>query len=171
MSLQDEEHIMISYNWENLQEVMIIKEALEEKGYRIGMELRHEEGSIAWAMTEGVDNSSAVLLCVSKAYKDSVNCNKEASYADSRRKNIVPLKLDETVDLDGWISHMVEGRRCYDFYDFKYFKESVDGLDKELVSLGVQKQGNIYSANVGQHKYIGDPDKILKTKETYKKKT
>ncbi|XP_070549373.1 uncharacterized protein [Ptychodera flava] len=101
-------------------------------------------------MTENVDNSSAVLLCVTKAYKDSLNCNREASYADSRRKIIIPLKLDRNIELDGWLESIVEGKRCYEFYDSKSVKETVSELDKELISLGVQKNRDISSANIGQ---------------------
>ncbi|XP_070551313.1 uncharacterized protein [Ptychodera flava] len=150
MSLEDKQYIVISYHWESLKEVKVIKEALEERGYCIRMELHNGEGSNARAMTENVDNSSAVLLCVTKAYKDSVNCNREASYADSRRKIIIPLKLDKDVKLDGWIIPLVEDKRCYDFHDSKNLKESAVVLDEELASLGVRKFGKVSTANSGQ---------------------
>ncbi|XP_070551315.1 uncharacterized protein [Ptychodera flava] len=150
MSKKDEEHIMISYNWKHQEEAKLIKEALEERGYRVWMDLQNMKGDINKAMAEGVDKSLAVLLCVTKAYKDSHSCNKEASYADSRRKNIIPLKLESDVEFDGWIGLVVGSKLWFDFSDITYFNDSMNGVDKELKALGAKKYDNAPNQNYDQ---------------------
>ncbi|XP_070549523.1 uncharacterized protein [Ptychodera flava] len=148
MSKEGAEQIMISYNWEHQEEVKEIKDALEERGYRIWIDLHNMKGDINKAMAEGVEKSRVILVCVTEAYKDSYNCNKEVSYADTIRKSIIPLKLEKDVKFDGWIGPVIGSKLWFDFSNFKYFKESINGVDKELRALGVKRYGNAPSSDM-----------------------
>ena len=41
-------------------------------------------------MAKAVEDSAAVLICVSKRYKESQACRTEAEYAFQQRKKIIP---------------------------------------------------------------------------------
>lgn len=45
-------------------------------------------------MALAVEGSAAVMLCISKRYKESQACRAEAEYAFQQRKRIIPLMLE-----------------------------------------------------------------------------
>ena len=86
-----QQHIMMSYAWAKEakpEHVKLLTSYLQEKhGYDVW---RDEDGSSICGemaggtdakMAEAIEKSHTVIVCVSRGYKDSVNCQKEASYA------------------------------------------------------------------------------------------
>ncbi|XP_070547782.1 uncharacterized protein [Ptychodera flava] len=137
--MDDSMHVMISYNWDHQEEVIRIKEKLEQKGYKIWIDLDNMRGNINRAMAEGVEGACVILMCVTDAYKTSFNCEKEAGYADSLRKPIIPLKLENDVRFDGWIGPIIGSKLWFDFSDMEYLDEKIESLDAELVSTGMKE--------------------------------
>ena len=54
------------------------------KAFRVDYEKM--QGSIDEAMAEAVESSTVVLMCVSRGYKESANCQLEANYASVLNK-------------------------------------------------------------------------------------
>ncbi|XP_077985373.1 uncharacterized protein LOC144440019 [Glandiceps talaboti] len=133
-------HIMISYNWDHQREVVKIKNELENLGYKIWIDLNNLKGNINRAMAEGVEGACAILMCVTDAYKASYNCEKEAGYADSLRKPIIPLKLQQGVKFDGWIGPVIGSKLYFDFSDSSKLQQTIKSLDAELASTGMKEK-------------------------------
>uniref|UniRef100_A0A1I8FI03 TIR domain-containing protein n=1 Tax=Macrostomum lignano TaxID=282301 RepID=A0A1I8FI03_9PLAT len=96
------EHVMISYQHECKATVWIDYE-------RMG------EGSTLSAMADAVECSYAVLMCMSRKYKDSNNCRVEAEYAWRLGKKVVPLLLEQKYKPTGWLGLMLGANLYYDF--------------------------------------------------------
>jgi hypothetical protein len=45
------------------------------------------------AMADAIEHSKFVLICMSKAYKQSANCQVEANYSFERRCQLIPLVM------------------------------------------------------------------------------
>ncbi len=69
-------HIMISYNWDNQELCLKIKNKLEKSGYDVWIDVEQMHGSICHRMAEAVEQSRCVLICMTEKYKLSDNCNK-----------------------------------------------------------------------------------------------
>ena len=80
-------HVMISYQWDNQEVLIEVKNRLQASGYRVWMDLEQMGGSTLEAMAKAVEDSSVILVCVSKKYKESPNCRSEAEYAYQLRKD------------------------------------------------------------------------------------
>ena len=46
-------------------------------------------------LSEGIQASTVVICCVTKAYTESLNCKKEISYAETNKKPLVVLMLEK----------------------------------------------------------------------------
>ena len=47
------------------------------------------------SMALAVEGSAAVILCVTKRYKESQACRAEAEYAFQQRKTLVPVMMED----------------------------------------------------------------------------
>ena len=54
-------------------------------------------------MAEAVENSAAVLVCMSAKYKDSPYCRMEAGYAYKLNKPLIPIRVQPKYEPDGWL--------------------------------------------------------------------
>jgi hypothetical protein len=81
--------VFLSYAWAHQPACRRIRDALRARGLTVWWDEERMAGDIASAMAEGITNARVVLLCVSKAYQDSVNCRSEATYARQKRAKIV----------------------------------------------------------------------------------
>lgn len=116
---ESRKHVMLSYSWGvNKHLVQAMADTLRKAGVEVW---RDEEGSsivgpmsgsVDDTMADAVDSSSTVVVCVSKAYKESANCKFEAVYANKRRKqgklSLVFVMMDaDYTDPDGWLGGML----------------------------------------------------------------
>ena len=60
-------------------------------------------GSIIDAMATAVEQSAALILCYSEAYKNSANCRQEAQYGFKLGKPLVPVRVQYKFAPDGWL--------------------------------------------------------------------
>lgn len=65
---------MISYQWDSQPVLLEVRNQLRTRGYKTWMDVDYMGGSTLQAMAEAVENSAAVLICMSQRYKDSPNC-------------------------------------------------------------------------------------------------
>ncbi|XP_072051272.1 uncharacterized protein [Amphiura filiformis] len=100
-SQQQTPRIMISYQWDSQERVMQIRDKLTAAGYEVWMDVTNMKGDILHAMAQGVENSVAILMCMSEKYKESRSCRSEATYAYKLGKTIVPLLLEPGYQPDG----------------------------------------------------------------------
>ena len=58
-------------------------------------------------MAKAVESASIVIPLISSEYQNSENCEKELSYADSLKKNILPVLLEPNFKSSGWLALIV----------------------------------------------------------------
>ncbi|XP_072031673.1 uncharacterized protein [Amphiura filiformis] len=132
-------HVMISYQWDVQNRMIVLKNLLTSRGYKVWMDIEKMEGNILAAMANAVEKAAVILICVSRKYKDSESCRTEASYAYKKRRAMIPLMMDDGYDPDGWLGALI-GVKLY----FTMFSE--DMVHKQLANvlqeLGTRGKGN-----------------------------
>ena len=93
-------------------------------------------GSTLEAMAKAVEDSAAVLVCVSKRYKESQACRTEAEYAFQQRKKIVPVLMEADYKPTGWLGALMGTRLYFNMSDPRHIASKMGGLIKELGDAG-----------------------------------
>ncbi|XP_071479703.1 uncharacterized protein [Diadema antillarum] len=125
-------HIMISYQWDSQKEVLDIWKALKHAEYEVWIDVDCMYGSTLQAMAEAVENSCAMLMCMSERYKESPNCRTEAEYAFTRRKHIIPIMMEEHYQPDGWLGIILGAKFYMDFSGRLNKDDEMQKLIKEV---------------------------------------
>ena len=144
-------HVMISYQWDNQDVLIEVKNRLQASGYRVWMDLEQMGGSTLEAMAKAVENSSVVLVCVSQKYKESPNCRSEAEYAYQLRKDIIPLMMQRDYQPDGWLGMILGTKLWIDFRNSYSFNSGTEKLMKELGDRGRGDKGNEHTVEQTEH--------------------
>jgi GTPase SAR1 family protein len=116
-------HIMLSYAWGcNKDHVIAMERKLKEKGYDIWRDENGSSivppmgvgGSTFECMARAVENSSWVIIFVSREYFKSENCKREADYCSQRSKPLLFVMLEENYHsrskpetVSGWLAFMI----------------------------------------------------------------
>lgn len=150
-------HIMLSYCWSDKDRVLVLYHALTEVGFDMwrdevgsGVVAGMKQGSTLNMMADAIENACAVLICVSKAYKESPNCRLEGEYAHEIKKyggelDLVYVMMDSSYTtvsrperISGWLGLMIGSEIWY-----KAFNESdINSTVLLLHQLGVQNGYN-----------------------------
>ncbi|KAL5013694.1 hypothetical protein ScPMuIL_007964 [Solemya velum] len=177
LSDTDHGHVMISYQWDCQPVLMKVRDQLRSSGFRVWMDIDDMGGSTLQAMAEAVENSAVVLVCFSQRYKDSPNCRAEAEYAFQKRKNIVPLLMQQSYHADGWLGLIIGTKLFHDMSGKYSFESRISRLIKELRRLSdskvdgppaptsKQKGVNYLPLGVTADKPLGDHDGTVAVRE------
>eukprot|EP01043_Picozoa_sp_COSAG02_P052253 COSAG02_NODE_5599_length_4198_cov_5.262503_2_plen_990_part_01 len=130
-------HVMVSYNWDHQDVILRVVGSLQSRGYLVWVDIEQMKGSTVDTMALAVEGSAVVLIGVSRAYKESTTCRMECQYAFEKKKAIVPLKLTDGYEADGWLSLLLGTSLWYAFYGSTLssetaFESHVDSLAREL---------------------------------------
>ncbi|KAL6761002.1 armadillo-type protein [Haematococcus lacustris] len=142
-------HVMLSYEWGCQQSVMLIKTELQAAGYKTWMDIDKMSGSTLEAMARAVEDSAAVVVCVSKRYKESQACRTEAEYAFQQRKKIIPVLLERDYKPSGWLGALMGTRLYFPMHDPRTIPRRVPALMKELGEAGRLPSNSSRSAGAG----------------------
>ncbi|CAF4582083.1 unnamed protein product [Rotaria sp. Silwood1] len=123
--------IMISYSHKDEIICKQIYDELINSGYRVWIDFDQMHGNVMDAMAEAIEQSNAVIICMSEEYRRSSYCRAEASYAFQRRVKIVPVLLQQHYRPDGWLLFLV-GQLLYINFTKHEFSKAVNLLIKEL---------------------------------------
>lgn len=108
----EQKHVMVSYSWAQQDVVLRLVAALKARGYNVWVDVESMRGSTIDAMALAVEQSAVVCVCMSKEYKESVNCRFEANYVVQQRVPYVCLMLQENYQPNGWLG-MMQGTHLY----------------------------------------------------------
>lgn len=111
-----EYNVMISYNWTHQDMVKRIRAKLADLGFSVWFDIEQMQGSTVAAMAKAVEQSQAIVYCLSKGYMDSDNCQSEASYANQQKKPMLPLLVDEEYTPNGWLATLLGSNRPINFF-------------------------------------------------------
>ena len=125
--------IMMSYQWDSQRYILRIKTALEDQNYKVWMDIEQMSGNIYKKMSEAVETSDLIIVCMSSKYQASENCNRELQYAQDLRKKIIPIKIEEEYRPQGPLGLIVSGALYVDFSDPSKFDEKVEELTSEIM--------------------------------------
>ena len=90
--------LLIGYN------LTQIYDRLVGAGYEIWMDKGQLKGNIYQKMAEGVNNAHLVLMFTSANYEKSQHCQREASLAADKGKHVIPIRVQQGYEPDGWLS-------------------------------------------------------------------
>ena len=104
-------HAFLTHDWgrdgsgrDNHGRVSRVNDLLKRKGIRTWFDEERISGDIVEAMTKGIDDSSTVVVFITKKYHDKVNgdnkgdnCKKEFMYAERRKTSafMIPVVMEE----------------------------------------------------------------------------
>lgn len=124
---------MISYYGDilNRHECIEVKEILEKNEYRVYVDLSDSHKKSFDKMTEAVDKSTIVIVCVNENYLKDDYCKLESAYAFKQKKIIIPIIIDSKISsplITEWLDHYrFEDKHCiyYEHYNHKNFRKIV----------------------------------------------
>ena len=109
-------HVMVSYNWDHQAVILRVVASLQGRGYLVWVDTEQMKGATVDTMALAVEGSAVVLVGVSRQYKESSNCRMEAQYALQKKKPLVPLKLVQDYEADGWLGLLLGTSMWYAMY-------------------------------------------------------
>jgi hypothetical protein len=151
-------HVMLSYAWGcNKKHVIAMEEKLKQLGYDIW---RDENGSsIVPAMGIGgstiqcmamVENSSWVIIFVSREYFNSENCQNEAEYCSQKHKPLMFVMLDENYHtgsspetVKGWLGFMIGTKLWYPLWKLDQVECTASAIAKKIGNISLLSQNHI----------------------------
>ena len=132
--------IMISYQWDSQTEVLKLYEALIGDGYKVWIDKKKMSENIYERMAEGVEESSIILLCMTKKYESSENCKSEYNYAKDCKKRIIPIYFERNYKAGGALAVIIAGSLHFSLTNKDDFSSKICELkgeiDKQLHELG-----------------------------------
>merc|ERR1711969_537416 len=134
-------HIMVSYNWDHQHVILRVVVWLQAHGYLVWVDTEQMKGSTVDTMALAVEGSEVMLIGVSRAYKESSNCRMEAQYGLQKKKALIPLKLVQGYEADGWLGLLLGTSLWYAMYGEALSSESafdhrMSALSRELGARG-----------------------------------
>ncbi|KAH3856241.1 hypothetical protein DPMN_098825 [Dreissena polymorpha] len=122
-------HIMLSYNKFSKEMVLRIYKELQGNGFKVWIDIYDMKGDTFDAMAEAVEDASIFIMCMSSGYQESKNCEKEAKFAETLGKTIIPLKLEKDFSPRRWLGLILGTKMFFDFSG----KYPIEGKMKELL--------------------------------------
>ena len=106
-------HVMLSYNQRSSQRRVIkLRNKLKSAGIPTWMDIDDmTSGDLFQSMAKAIENAAIVLVCVSREYKGSANCRREASYACKQKKQMLFVRVED-YEPDEWLG-LMEGTSLY----------------------------------------------------------
>jgi TIR domain len=123
--------IMISYSHRDKDLCFRIRDLLINNQFQVWIDVQSMHGSTFDAMSEAIENSEIVLICMSDAYKQSVFCQMEAGYAVTRRRHLIPLMMTQNYKADGWLG-LLTSRLIYIDFPKLGFNRAFQELKKQI---------------------------------------
>ena len=130
-------------NRNNHKRVYDLAKKLQQCGWSIWIDEDNIIGNIDAAMAIGIDNSDAILVCLTEAYCKKVNetannqrkrdnCLKEWTYANSRNKLIIPVIMEpKLLNMENWPPGII----TLQFGSTLYVNASSNNLNSAVINI------------------------------------
>ena len=120
--------VMLSYEWHHQSTVLQLKEELNARGFNVWMDVDRMMGSTLEAMAAAIESSDAIIMCISSRYKESQACRTEAEYAYTKKKCLIPVKVEKSYEPDGWLGILVGSKLYYNVHNQETMAASIPSL-------------------------------------------
>jgi hypothetical protein len=94
--------IYISHHQENKSVALRIKKYLETSGQKCLVNEENDQLEFLDEMSKCINESSCVLFCVNKKYKNCSYCRIEINYVLQVKKRYIPIIIEKSFKSDGW---------------------------------------------------------------------
>ncbi|XP_078583899.1 uncharacterized protein LOC144866412 [Branchiostoma floridae x Branchiostoma japonicum] len=93
-----ENAVFLSYQWDHQDQVLLLHDRLQERGYGCWMDIKQMGGgdSLYQMMDKGIREAKVVVSCVTPPYVESPNCQDEVALARTLKMPIIPVMLEKT---------------------------------------------------------------------------
>jgi hypothetical protein len=139
----------ISHNWgqdnKNHKAVSVINEAIRKRGFTTWFDENEIDGNIRFKMAEGIDNTSCIVVFITKEYRDKVNgvdmkdnCKYEFTYAMNQlgSQNMIPVIMQSDMkDTHKWKGELGAALGSMLFIDLSQENISESDLEKKYDEL------------------------------------
>ena len=152
--------LFFSHSWEkdelnrdNHTRVKLLVKMMEKFGWTTWFDEYDMKHNIDVSLSDGIEDSEATLICLTKSYLDKVNknaripsardnCLKEWNYATSRKKIIIPIIMEESLkDISKWspgIANIYLGNLLYIDYSNNNTFDIAASLHKYLRKINLK---------------------------------
>jgi hypothetical protein len=142
--------VMISYSHKDKDLCFQLYDCLQKDNYRVWLDREQMHGTPLEAMSNAIENSEFVFVCMSDAYKQSGYCKMEAYYALERQCCIIPLVMKSQYKADGWLGITMSGRMRIDFPKYG-FEDAYEKLMVEMDRHRKEKKQEVKGNHTYQH--------------------
>ena len=90
--------VFISYNWGIKTQARQLYDILTSLDYKVWLderELNAGSNPLTAELATAIRDSKVILSCITTDYCKSFNCNLEVEYASAKKKQIIPLLIEE----------------------------------------------------------------------------
>jgi phosphopantothenate-cysteine ligase len=137
--------VMLSYEWRMQSQVLRLRDELMAQGFTVWMDVDRMMGSTLEAMAIAIEQSDAIIMCVTHRYKESQACRTEAEYAYTKKKHMIPVMLEKNYTADGWLGIIMGSKLYYNMHTIDEMQASLPGLVGEVRK--VQQTSSAQGAN------------------------
>jgi len=124
--------VMLSYEWRMQSQVLRLRDELMAQGFTVWMDVDRMMGSTLEAMAIAIEQSDAIIMCVTHRYKESQACRTEAEYAYTKKKPMIPVMLEKNYSADGWLGIIMGSKLYYNMHTMDEMQASLPGLVGEV---------------------------------------
>jgi TPR repeat protein len=130
-------YTMISFADENLNIAKIIQNAYQIRDLATLVDYRNSGEKALDESILYIENSSIIIVCISKAYQDSEYCKKEISHSVLiSRKSLIPVLVEKNFKPHSWLMELLEGKTIYEITDNESLNaniEIISNLSRETI--------------------------------------
>ena len=127
--IPDGKHAFLSYQWDVQEQVMKIKNLLNEKQILCWMDIDGGmKNDIYDSMAEGLQSAACVICFMSQAYQDSANCKLELKFAQQSGVPIIPVMMQANFAAKGWLAILTAGSIWTPMHESGSVLDGVDNL-------------------------------------------
>lgn len=130
-SYDKKNQIMISCSDSDLSECKTIYDELTENDCEVCIDPLENHPNLVDKMSEKIEQSNIIIICMSRNYKQSNYCRAEIQHAHKKNLKVIPIIIEENYQTDGWLSHFIRGTSPIDFKQHE-FPKAMETLLNEL---------------------------------------
>ena len=127
--------VMLSYEWRMQAQVMRLRDELMGQGFTVWMDVDRMMGSTLEAMAIAIEQSDAIVMCVTHRYKESQACRTEAEYAYTKKKPLIPVMMEKNYSPDGWLGIIMGSKLYYNMHTIDEMQASLPGVVGEVLQV------------------------------------
>ena len=138
--------VMLAYEWRTQQQVMLLKEELMEQGFTVWMDVDRMMGSTLEAMAAAIEQSDAIIMCVTHRYKESQAALHGGGVRVHPQEAAIPVMFEKSYKPDGWLGIIEGSKLYYNMHNSDEMRDAIPGLVSEVSAAHGEKAKRAFLA-------------------------